>query len=45
MKHLIKEKEQMILKMDGWDLQVFLGRRLYEQSIADGTFFPPYAYQ
>jgi len=35
MKHLLKSKEQDMLKMDCWELQVFLGRNLYIQAVED----------
>ena len=30
MKHIIKDKEEAMIKMDCWDLQVFLGKKMYE---------------
>jgi len=42
MKHIFKQKEHEILKMDCWDIQVFLGRKVYEQCIAEHCFYPPF---
>ena len=41
MKHLLRENENEIITMDCWDLQVFLGRKMYEQAIEKNKFFPP----
>lgn len=40
MKHLLKNQEEGILEMDCWDIQVYLGRKMYEESIEEGNFFP-----
>ena len=41
-KHILKAKESEIVKMDNWDIQVFLGKKIYEICINENTFFPPY---
>ena len=41
MKNILKEKETEITKMDCWDIQVYLGRKIYEACINDNCFFPP----
>jgi hypothetical protein len=41
MKHLLKKYENEISAMDCWDIQVFLGRKIYELSVEDNSFFPP----
>jgi len=40
MKHLLRQQEPHILKMDCWDIQVYLGRKMYEEAIEEGNFFP-----
>lgn len=37
MKGLLKEKSNEILLMDCWDIQVFLGRKIYEIAEEEGT--------
>lgn len=39
MKTLLRENEKEMLKMDSWDLQVFLGRKMYQDSISKKYFF------
>ena len=41
MKHLLRRHEAEISNMDCWDIQVFLGRKIYENAIEDNSFFPP----
>mmetsp|Transcript_27553 Transcript_27553/g.26598 ORF Transcript_27553/g.26598 Transcript_27553/m.26598 type:complete len:209 (-) Transcript_27553:36-662(-) len=42
MKNMLKAKMRHMERLDSWDLQVFIGRKMYEECIRDGTFFPPY---
>lgn len=41
MKNILKQKEKEFTTMDCWDVQVYLGRKIYEQCINDNTFYPP----
>lgn len=38
--HLFKINEAEIARMDCWDMQVFLGRKMYEEAIEQCKFFP-----
>ncbi|MFS8159433.1 MAG: hypothetical protein ACMG6E_04310 [Candidatus Roizmanbacteria bacterium] len=42
MTFMLKNKEKELIKMDCWDIQVYLGKKIYETCIADNTFFPPF---
>jgi len=42
MKFMLRSKEGELVKMDCWDIQVYLGKKIYETCINDNTFFPPY---
>jgi hypothetical protein len=40
MKSLIKRNEAELVKMDCWDLQVFLGRKIYEIAVQENSLLP-----
>jgi hypothetical protein len=42
LKQMLRHKEKEIAKMDCWDIQVFLGKKIYEICIAENAFFPPF---
>lgn len=40
MKYLLAKHADDIIKMDCWDIQVFLGRKMYEMAVEEGNFMP-----
>ena len=39
LKQLFKANEQRLVQMDAWDMQVFIGRKMYQQAIEKEEFF------
>ena len=40
MKALLKSNNEALLNKDCWELQEFLGRKMYESAIVEGVFLP-----
>ncbi|CDW82794.1 gtpase-activating protein [Stylonychia lemnae] len=39
LKNMFTVHKEILMEMDAWDLQVFIGRKMFQASIENGTFF------